>query len=285
MNHSQKGFTLIELMVSLVLGLLIAAAAMQVYIMSIRTSTIQNSGSNIQNASIFGLQRLEDGLRLANLGNERTKINQTTPAGGVILTNANLDIDQTLMTRDNAHPSNINGVLSDQLTISYRNISGRNMSDCQGNDINTGDMAIERYFLAGTAPNLHLFCATGRATVDANGIPTVTQSVDGAGKIFMENVDQFKILIGAQDETNFKVGYLTVEQYLPIVQPTDHPIVSIRVAILSRGGTAVLGEQGATTFRIFGKEQTLANGSQPQVRAVYETNVLLRNARLMRVRS
>lgn len=52
----QKGFTLVELMISLVLGLIIVAAVMQVYMMSIRTNTIQQSGSNIQNTSVFGIQ-------------------------------------------------------------------------------------------------------------------------------------------------------------------------------------------------------------------------------------
>lgn len=279
MNH--KGFTLIELMISLVLGLLIAAAVMQVYVMSIRTNSIQESGSNIQNASIFGLQRLEDGLRLANLGNEHTKINQLTPGGGIVLTNTNLvGIDANMMTRDNAHPSNIDNVLSDQLTISYRNVSERTMFDCQGNAINSRDMAIERYFLSGVAPNLHLFCDAGRASVDANGVPTaITEGVDGPGTVFMENVDQFEVLIGAQDENTFNVGYLTVDQYLAVGQP----IVSVRVAILSRGGTAILGEEAATTFTIFGREQRLVADARPQVRSVYETNVLLRNARLMRI--
>ncbi|MDO5050311.1 MAG: PilW family protein [Moraxella equi] len=278
---SQKGFTLIELMISLVLGLLIAAAVMQVYIMSIRTNNIQESGSNIQNASIFGLQRLEDGLRLANLGSSHRKINGATPAGGVVLTDANLaGIGPDMVTRDNAHPSNVNNVNSDQLTISYRNVSGRTMFDCQGNAINPDEMAIERYFLSGTAPNLHLFCDAGRATTNADGVPTgITEGVNGPGTIFMENVDQFKVLIGAQDETTFNVGYLTVGQY----QAMNQPIVSIRVAVLSRGGTPILGEQSATRFTIFGREQTLVADARPQVRAVYETNVLLRNARLMHV--
>ena len=52
------GFTLIELMISLVLGLLISAAVIQVYIVNTRTVTIQQSASEVQDSTIFALQSL-----------------------------------------------------------------------------------------------------------------------------------------------------------------------------------------------------------------------------------
>ncbi len=69
-RNTARGFTLIELMISLVLGLMITAAVLQVYIANVRTSAIQQSGSDLQYASIFGIQQLESHLRLANLGNQ-----------------------------------------------------------------------------------------------------------------------------------------------------------------------------------------------------------------------
>ena len=68
------GFTLIELMISLVLGLLISAAVMQVYIVSTRTATVQQSASEVQDSAIFSLQAIEDHIRLANLGNPISNI-------------------------------------------------------------------------------------------------------------------------------------------------------------------------------------------------------------------
>ena len=52
-NIHQAGFTLIELMISLVLGLLISAAVMQVYLINVKTSSVQASGSELQDASIW----------------------------------------------------------------------------------------------------------------------------------------------------------------------------------------------------------------------------------------
>lgn len=59
MNDHQAGFTLIELMISLVLGLIVSAAVIQVYLINVKTSSIQASGSELQDASVFGLQQLE----------------------------------------------------------------------------------------------------------------------------------------------------------------------------------------------------------------------------------
>lgn len=50
-----SGFTLIELMISLVLGLLISAAVMQVYLINTRTITVQQSASEVQDSTIFAM--------------------------------------------------------------------------------------------------------------------------------------------------------------------------------------------------------------------------------------
>ena len=65
-KHTQHGFSLIELMISLTLGLLISAAVMQVYLTSTKTSSIQTGGTDILEASIFGIQNVEKNIRLSN---------------------------------------------------------------------------------------------------------------------------------------------------------------------------------------------------------------------------
>ncbi|MGP9715737.1 PilW family protein, partial [Psychrobacter sp. AOP22-C1-22] len=161
--YQQSGFTLIELMISLILGLIISAAAMQVYIINVKTSSIQASGSELQDASVFGLQQLERKVRLANLGNPETQITSATNKGGVVLTAANLGIATTpytgmgYLTRRAGDSrggtngwtgiSNIKDVPSDQLTIQYTNITGSRMNDCEGSTVELNDTVVERYFL------------------------------------------------------------------------------------------------------------------------------------------
>lgn len=188
------GFTLIELMISLVLGLLISAAVIQVYIINTRTVTIQQSASEVQDSSIFALQGLEDNMRLANLGNPITSISSNSDHGGVVLTPTNLGTtnttDTTLLTNSADSTgwtgvSNMTGVDSDQLTIQYKNITPSPMYDCEGAEILAGssDWVVERYFVrlqtdasAGTGvQDLALACKAGRVSEDG----TVTTAFFG----------------------------------------------------------------------------------------------------------
>lgn len=236
MPSKQAGFTLIELMISLVLGLLITAAAVQIYIINVRTATVQKSGSELQDASVFGLQVLENHLRLANLGNPNSMITNTSVSGGVVLSGLNIGVsrlngavkedaytDTGYLTRTAGEVgtgtngwtgiSNTN-VGSDQLTIQFRNITKTTIPDCEGNDIADGEMVIERFFLrqstsdtsTGAIKKLVLACDAGRVVLDsnnnANGIQTFggtdTRAFGQAGQEFMSGVDQFKILLGVQ---------------------------------------------------------------------------------------
>lgn len=284
-NYKQQGFTLIELMVTLVLGLIVAAAAVQVYIVSMRTGTIQASSSNLQNASVFGFQKLENNIRLANMGNSVTTINDQTISGGVVLSAQNIPGIGIHVTRSNLGAANAtapSNAGSDQLTISYRNISGRIMSDCEGEEVADGDMVIERYFVDGTGMDLHLRCDAGRVSHNGGAATGLTGGFISTSAEFIKNVDQFKILLGVQQMGTGSpmITYMPVNIYNGLSAPKP-PIVSIRIAILSRGGNAILGEKGQDEFTLFGDPYKLKAGATSQVRGVYETNILLRNARVV----
>jgi len=84
--HSQHGYTLIELMVALTLGLLISAAAIQLFITSQTTFSLQQGSADVQDSSIFGLELMSRNVRMANYGGGRPVMDDFTPIGGVVLT-------------------------------------------------------------------------------------------------------------------------------------------------------------------------------------------------------
>lgn len=192
-KHTQDGFSLIELMISLTLGLLISAAVMQVYLTSIKTSSIQSGGSDILEASIFGIQNIEKSIRLSNLGMADSN-NPFTPLAGVIMTSdtslvsasqtdksknnmngikmggtvtsAGTDaIDAKYLTKSGIAASNITGLTSSQLTIQYE--APQDMYDCEGTlvrgpieierdgrlELIPGQVIVQRYFLREVAQN------------------------------------------------------------------------------------------------------------------------------------
>src|SRR5690606_6991348 len=81
----QRGFTLIELMIALVLGLLVSAIAVQLFLTSQRSVTVQQAMMNLQNSSLFGLGSVVDSIRLANLNSSQPYINDKVLYGGVVL--------------------------------------------------------------------------------------------------------------------------------------------------------------------------------------------------------
>lgn len=184
--NKQQGFTLIELMISLVLGLLIIAAASQVYVISLRTATVQQAGSSILDANVFGLQQIENNIRMAGLGlSDVAKAGAADSgilAGGdnataISVLNVNgAKLSSSLISRDGSGPTNTTSGGSDQLTIQYR--APANMRNCEGDLVLgprtgildlpgnpvvsiDGQIIVERYFVKNNNGTLELRCDAG----------------------------------------------------------------------------------------------------------------------------
>ena len=294
------GFTLIELMISLVLGLLISAAVMQVYIISTRTATVQQSASEVQDSAIFSLQTIEDHIRLANLGNPISNIKDTTNHGGIVLTTANLGTSNTTdakyftASEDSAGwtgLSNITGVESDQLTIQYKNVTSSSLYDCEGAEVqkDSPDWVVERYFvrkaIGGADTDLVLACAAGRVDEDGQIITAFT----GAGEVIIPAVDQFKVLLGTLADVS-QLSYLPASTYLEL---TDKPaITTVKLGMIVRSDTPLIEDPESSLlaadkgkFTILGAEQKLKADSVNKVRyrRSYESTIVLRSARVMSV--
>ena len=181
----QHGFTLIELMVALALGLIIVAAAVTLFITGQRSYYVQQGAAEIQNNANFGLNMITKDLRHTNLDGASVIMNDRVAYGGIVLTssadpyidtgNASAKIGnvpttisatnapKTLLSRSNGDDvgtannhwkgeSNVTSqtgtaINSDQLVIQYRpvNLGG---FDCEGNEITEADeYVIQRYFL------------------------------------------------------------------------------------------------------------------------------------------
>lgn len=295
---SESGFTLIELMISLVLGLLISAAVVQVYTINTRTITVQQSASEVQDSTIFAMQSIEEQIRLSNLGNPISYITDMTDHGGIVLTQANLgkdnSTDEKYFTIDGTTGlSNIKNKPSDQLTIQYKNITPYDMYDCEGNKVaeNESDWVVERYFIrldkgansSATTKDLVLACVAGRVDTDGN----VTKAFTGNGQVLAAAVDQFKILLGVQAAVD-EFTYLPPSVYLQIDEPTDSEkpaITSVKLGMIVRSSTPLISDVDTDKFTLLGtKHELKADSTQKKYyRRSYESTILLRSARVMSI--
>lgn len=89
MNKKQSGFTLVELMISLALGLIIVAAAILLFLTGQKSLAMQQGVAELQDNANFGLNYITQDIRLANLNTKDAVINAQTLYGGIVLTSAN----------------------------------------------------------------------------------------------------------------------------------------------------------------------------------------------------
>ena len=90
MTKLQKGFTLLELMISLAIGLLVVSAATAIFLSAQRSLGFQLGMGDVQQNSNFGLAMLTHDLRHANLNTpSNQKINNKIVGSGVIFAREN----------------------------------------------------------------------------------------------------------------------------------------------------------------------------------------------------
>lgn len=354
-----KGFTLVELMISLVLGLLISAAALQIFYTSSVNSRRQEASSQIQDNAIFGFSQMQQHLRRTNYGAKSTGafneffMNHLTPQGGVVLTapsgvapvttpptpvswlQGNLSgltlgnkvaIPAALLSSNASanSTSNLKGIAnSDQLTIQYRS-DREGTFDCEGDAIPQGFYVIERYFVrtdttvtpnapglacasaiysynettAGGATGIDITSYTVPAVPATSTAPAVAASVKdnnlaGTGTIIIPNVDYFRATLGisssrdfATDPANLAIAYVPIPAASNLATVLDtRRIISLQIGILARSNnpTATAQNNSDVQFSVLDKvdaelSDTVAAGPT-YLRNVYETTILLRNAR------
>ena len=300
----ERGFTLIELMIALVLGLIIVAAAVQVFITANRNLAFQQSSSNIQNSGLFGVDNLIRDLRRANIDSNSAAMTVDTLHGGVVfnqenLSNTTLDNKadvESLLTKSNVGPSNFVGLNSDQVVIQYKNTIGSQFN-CEGVRIAPNQFVVQRYFLKeekasenedGYRP-LSLRCKALAYTGDAN----TSFDLSGDGEMLIPNVDHFRVLLGvARDNEISAKGVVTqakdgvMDDFL-YVSPTEYAklpdrpqIVSIQLGLLVRSPETVANGTEANAFTVLDLSQrTLRTDKQNSkyLRQVITQTIAMRN--------
>lgn len=165
-----QGFTLIELMVSIALGLLVVAAGLSLYLASQRSMNLQNGLGELQQNAIFGLSTLTHDLRHTNLNTASTqRINNKIAGSGIVFAEGNLPtglsgVNSNLFTRQDSGADATDG-MSDQLTIQfipqYREVRGIQVDE--GGDPDSVADKTESPTLTATTD---MFDCEGRNTVD-----------------------------------------------------------------------------------------------------------------------
>lgn len=174
---SVRGFTLIEMMVVLLIGVMIALMASQIYVLSMQTALNQERLANKIDHQAFAMPAVIANIRLAGLGIDEQVLAKPNPIG-ILIDQAQLtkqspsnDIEQYLTKSGKSNRNNRTSTPSEQLSIIYR--APQDMWDCEGKmalgprrvrlkgakmaQID-GQIVIERYFVKQTDGVMGLRC-------------------------------------------------------------------------------------------------------------------------------
>lgn len=280
----QKGFTLIELMIAITLGLLISAAALMIFLSSQRSLAMQGGLGEIQQNVTFGLSSVTHDLRHISLQTNNQAIGRNEVGSGIIFSDANKmarisdAITPELATRANfsATPMNVN---SDQLTIQLTAYVP--MISCEGEEVTQNSVIVQRYFI-GAMPNTDgrfaLFCdaavyggsGTGRLNVGA--VPIIPDA------------ESFKVSVATQTRrgTNTFTRYRTLADYIASGGANEY-IAALEVGVVMRSSNNVHSDSninGATTYTIAGQDVQLTNPADGNrhLRVPYSQVVAIRNS-------
>lgn len=283
----QQGFTLIELMISLVLGLLVIAAATGIFLSAQRSMNMQTGMSELQQNSIFGLSQITHDLRHVNLNTSpRQSIFTYERGAGIILmpNTALVSVPQNWITAENVTATNMN-VNSDRLTIQYKPNS-RDLVNCEGEQLNDPDRVnVQSYFIR-QVPNSN----PARYELRCSAIYRAKTQFD-AGTVLLSDVEAFKVRFGVQNYTvqnrvvtrNNGFRYKTIGQLSLNANTEVDRIVSIEIGIVARSNSSVGSGSGtdvATTFQVLGNNIQLRNTENEDrfLREAFSQVVSIRNA-------
>lgn len=249
MIKNQSGFTLIELMISLSLGLIIVAAAISIFLTSQRSLALQGAMGELQESANFGLAVMTYDLRHANLNTASAqKINNKQVGSGVIfdktknLPSTLSGVDDSLLTNQNSDNDATTGK-SDRITIQYipeyieytkkekfddggvekeRDVFGGfrvNATDCEGNNLDFSEKRaiVQRYHIqidsqqiVGQPTIYALYCDAGNYKEGDTVIDGITSST--TGQQIMQRIDAFKIRLGVKNPDG-TLKYMTINEY------------------------------------------------------------------------
>lgn len=300
----QTGFTLVELMVSIGLGLIIVAAALLMFFSGQRNVALQKNSSDLQEDQNFGLSYIAKNIRQANLNSPAASLNTNSNFSGIVFKAANLSNNVTLDTNFatkfvtaniSTNTSNMRfkdgatytDAVNDQLVIQYRPAETGGY-DCEGRLINsTNDYILERYFVRtdvnGTGANEErtaLACASSRyssSLTAATALDTADNGLYSNGQIIMKRVDLFSVRFLVQSGADKK--YMTITQYN--ADTTAPRILAVQLAIIARSPSSTTENSVSTSqeFSIFSQTVTQKTAFPNRyVRTPIMQTVALRNA-------
>lgn len=271
MLSSITGFTLVELVLSIALGMLLITIVVTIFIAAQQMLGAQQQSAELQQNANIGLMMLVRDIRHSNLNTlSLGQVNNKVNGSGIVFTQENLPptLRQDITAITTQQEVTATGVLekSDQLLIQYQPIEqtvtsssgslvrastkpGQWIIDCEGQQIELTDQTtagpvtvVNRYYVAkdpqtadAEPESYSLYCESGWYRPGDQAIT----GLNGGGQQLIKRVEAFKLRLVVQ-APNGQLSYMGIRQYkqLMVDQVTDpsrfYNVVAVEVGVLIR---------------------------------------------------
>lgn len=183
--HRQLGLSLVEIMISLLLGSLLAIGIVQIFSGTQASNQLILGEARLTENSRFAADALSRQLRLAGLRTVPEQLpelvfDSSNPAmSGTAGSDTSDDTATRTVVVNIAGPTNLtlSGVKAntDTVSIRYQGLDDGTINDCIGQVVNGGETAVDTYFVAASedteASEFSLYCQTAR--IDSFGVGSV----------------------------------------------------------------------------------------------------------------
>ncbi len=249
-GRSQRGFTMVEIMVAMAIGLFLVAGIFQLFVANKQSNRIQNNLSHVQENGRFAIDELGRVLRMAGLKSD--PLDTTTFAGTAVVNGV-----------DNGSQG------ADEVFVSFQGTTGTALAggavDCLGTKfLDTSTTVTNHFYLDNDANGVtNLFCSE-------------TTAVAPSPQPLVEDVVDMQITYGIDADDNG-----TAEYYVDATTVTtgtagvpDWPkVVSVKINLLVASREDAVA-QTAQTYNFAGASVT---ASDKRLYKVFNVTVALRN--------
>lgn len=250
---TQKGFTMVELMVSILLGSLVILGASSLFMTSHRTFQLQQSTADVQEGGRFAIEHIARSVRHAGLDAVQLAI------GAAPMCSASVDIGSAQSVPLCADGLNGAAGANDQLIVRYSPALVGGL-DCEGSAVAAGVMAVNTYFVAAGGDGRNaLLC-------DGNDAGT-------AGAELVSGIDSFQVLYGVDKQLN---GEPLPSQFKRRDQlAAGDTVVAVKLGLLARSENRVQGAVRNSGFTVL--DVAVPKADDSFMRRQFAVTVPLRN--------
>ncbi len=283
---AQRGLTLVELMISLVMGLFVVLAATALLLASKASYTAQNQASIVREMGRYAIENISRSLRQAAFENWDTESSGAAiPQAPIVTTpdmSANLagqdnaSMDATSAELQGVSTGGVNG--SDVLAVRYFGVgqdSGGSGKDGFGSIVNCAGFAVPAP-VSQAAAEADRGWSIYYVKKDSAGVPELRCKYRGTGAwnsvAFARGVESFQVLYGVDtDADRIPNQYMTATQVTALDSRLDatekhsktawKKIAAVKVALLVRGEEKVQGGMAGVVYDLFGQAYSAAHGA------------------------